>query len=54
MLATVVLNHVPVNNYDFKVKTVYVGLMLRRVIIAMHDKSTLDDRDYYGNKRLEL
>jgi len=28
--------------------------MIRRVIEALHDPETVDDRDYYGNKRLEL
>ena len=28
--------------------------MMRRLIQAEDDPSMLDDRDYYGNKRLEL
>lgn len=28
--------------------------MIRRIIDALHDPSNLDDKDYYGNKRLEL
>lgn len=32
----------------------YLALMLRRIIEASHDPSKLDDKDYYGNKRLEL
>ena len=28
--------------------------MVRRVILAQLDKVKADDRDYYGNKRLEL
>ena len=31
-----------------------MGLMIRRIIEASHDPSKLDDKDYYGNKRLEL
>lgn len=31
-----------------------MGLMIRRVIEASDDPSKLDDKDYYGNKRLEL
>lgn len=32
----------------------YIGVMLRRLCFALEDPSYLDDRDYYGNKRLEL
>ena len=28
--------------------------MIRRMLYAMIDESFIDDRDYYGNKRLEL
>ena len=28
--------------------------MVRRMLYAMIDESFIDDRDYYGNKRLEL
>ena len=32
----------------------YLGLMIRRVIQAENDPTSVDDRDSYGNKRLEL
>lgn len=32
----------------------YTAMMVRRVILAQRDPTMLDDRDYYGNKRLEL
>ena len=35
-------------------KAMFVALMVRRVIQAEKDPSSVDDRDYYGNKRLEL
>ena len=54
ILSGVVLAHVPVEEYNFRMKCVYLALMLRRVIEAQEDKVRLDDRDYYGNKRLEL
>ena len=54
ILAGVVLNHIPVNNYDFRMKCIYMALMIRRIIMVQNDPSTMDDKDYYGNKRLEL
>ncbi|KAH7098892.1 DNA-directed RNA polymerase [Auriculariales sp. MPI-PUGE-AT-0066] len=53
-LATIVLAHVPVENLDFRPKAVFVATMTRRVIMAVHDEKLVDDRDYVGNKRLEL
>lgn len=54
LLAGVMLAHVPVLKYDFKSKCVFLALMVRRVILACSDEANVDDRDYYGNKRLEL
>ena len=39
---------------DFKMKSVYLALMVRRVIEAQGNEKNVDDRDYYGNKRMEL
>merc|ERR1719334_352182 len=54
VLANTVLAHVPVNNYNFKVKAAYLSLMVRRIILVAQGRVKIDDRDYYGNKRLEL
>ncbi|XP_048258371.1 DNA-directed RNA polymerase III subunit RPC2-like [Haliotis cracherodii] len=54
VLHGVVLAHVPVVQWNFKVKAVYLALMVRRIVLAEGDKVKVDDRDYYGNKRLEL
>ncbi|KYQ89728.1 RNA polymerase III [Tieghemostelium lacteum] len=54
ILAGVVLNHVPVKRYNFRLKIIYIALMIRKTIMASKDKSTMDDKDYYGNKRIEL
>ena len=54
VLAHVVLNHVPVHRYCFRAKVVYITHIIRRVLRTVKDRSLLDDKDYYGNKRLEL
>ena len=53
-LASVIITHVPVHGLDLRPKTLYVAFMVRRVLMASHDSSLVDDRDYVGNKRLEL
>lgn len=54
VLATVVLAHVPVEDLNFRPKAIYIAVMVRRVLMAMADQKSVDDRDYVGNKRLEL
>jgi DNA-directed RNA polymerase III subunit RPC2 len=39
---------------SLKMKAVYAAVMVRRTILAKQGKINTDDRDYYGNKRLEL
>jgi DNA-directed RNA polymerase III subunit RPC2 len=53
-LSSIIITHVPVIGMNFRPKVVYVGYMVRRVLMAMHDPTLVDDRDYVGNKRLEL
>ncbi|KAF9579226.1 DNA-directed RNA polymerase III core subunit ret1, partial [Lunasporangiospora selenospora] len=54
ILATVVLAHVEVHDSNFRPKCIYVAVMARRVVMAMLRGDLVDDRDYVGNKRLEL
>ncbi|KAH8674772.1 putative DNA-directed RNA polymerase III subunit RPC2 [Tricladium varicosporioides] len=53
-LANIVITHVPVVGLDFRPKALYICFMVRRVLMAVHDPKLVDDRDYVGNKRLEL
>lgn len=53
-LVGMIISHVSVINYNFQPKSIYLALIVRRVLNAMKDPSTIDDKDYYGNKRLEL
>jgi len=55
ILKNVILAHIPLSkNMPFFAKCRYLALMIRRIIEASFDPSKLDDKDYYGNKRLEL
>lgn len=54
LLASTILAHVPVESYNFKIKAIYMALMVRRIMAAEVNEAAVDDRDYYGNKRLEL
>jgi len=53
VLANVVLSHVPVVNFDFREKCIYIAHIVRRVLLVSMGRESLDDKDYYGNKRLE-
>ena len=50
----VLVAHVPIEKLNFRPKALYFAHMARRVLMAKHDSSLVDDRDYVGNKRLEL
>ncbi|WZY78149.1 hypothetical protein YC2023_024533 [Brassica napus] len=54
ILRELLLAHVPVRDDNYRQKCFYVGVMLRRMIEAMLNKDSMDDKDYVGNKRLEL
>ena len=53
-LAATIIPHVEVVGMNFRPKALYIAFMTRRVLMAMHDPKLVDDRDYVGNKRLEL
>ncbi len=53
-VATTICAHLTVARRDFRQKAVYIATMTRRVVMAMQNPKLVDDRDYAGNKRLEL
>ncbi|MCJ1244294.1 DNA-directed RNA polymerase III core subunit ret1, partial [Trapelia coarctata] len=53
-LSSVIAPHVVVHDLNFRPKAMYIAFMVRRVLMAWHDPTLVDDRDYVGNKRLEL
>lgn len=54
ILSNVVLAHVPVKEFDFRAKCIYIAVIVRRMLDAMLNTDAVDDKDYVGNKRLEL
>lgn len=48
------LPHVGVGEFCFDRKAYFVGYMVHRLLLAALERRPLDDRDHYGNKRLDL
>lgn len=53
-LHRVLLSHIPSAGSDFRPKAQFLCLMAQRCLEASENPTLLDDKDYYGNKRLEL
>ncbi|CAI9113304.1 OLC1v1013878C1 [Oldenlandia corymbosa var. corymbosa] len=54
ILRDIFIANVPVHDNNFRAKCIYVAVMLRRMMEAILNKDAMDDKDYVGNKRLEL
>ncbi|PPD95028.1 hypothetical protein GOBAR_DD07978 [Gossypium barbadense] len=54
ILRDIFLANVPVRCNNFRPKCLYVAVMLRRMLEATLNKHAMDDKDYVGNKHLEL
>jgi DNA-directed RNA polymerase III subunit RPC2 len=53
-LADLVISHIEIDDFNFRSKAIYLCLMIQKVIAIGHRPDLIDDRDYVGNKRLEL
>ncbi|OAG41828.1 hypothetical protein AYO21_03831 [Fonsecaea monophora] len=53
-ISSVFIAHVPIEDLNFRPKALYVAHMARRALMAKRNPGLVDDRDYVGNKRLEL
>lgn len=54
LLASTIIAHVPVINWNMKLKSLYLALMTRRLMFVHLGDCPCDDPDFYGNKRVEL
>lgn len=48
------LPHVSINEGDEYKKAYFTGYMINRLLLAYLGRSSEDDRDYYGKKRLDM
>ncbi|KAL8595334.1 DNA-directed RNA polymerase III subunit RPC2 [Nucella lapillus] len=54
MLYSMLLAHIPVPQLNYKAKSLYLAMMIRRILLVQRRIIREDDSDYCGNKRLEL
>jgi DNA-directed RNA polymerase III subunit RPC2 len=50
----ILIAHIPVIRGNYHPKALFFALMTKKLINALNDTKKLDDKDYFGNKRLEL
>ena len=53
-ISKILIAHVPVVRGNYHPKALFLALMTKKLINALKDGNKVDDKDYYGNKRLEL
>nr|GEU83267.1 DNA-directed RNA polymerase III subunit 2 [Tanacetum cinerariifolium] len=54
VLRDIFIPNIRMRDNNFHLKCVYVVVMIRRMMDAILNKDAMDDKDYVGNKRLEL
>ncbi|CAL8088333.1 unnamed protein product [Calicophoron daubneyi] len=50
----IIITHVEMEKFNFSPRALFLGQMVRYLILANERKIPPDDRDFYGNKRIEL
>ena len=53
-IATTIIAHLTVSDLQFRGKSVIYCGNGKKCLMTMHNPKMVDDRDYVGNKRLEL
>uniref|UniRef100_A0A5K3EII2 DNA-directed RNA polymerase subunit beta n=1 Tax=Mesocestoides corti TaxID=53468 RepID=A0A5K3EII2_MESCO len=54
MLRDIIITHIPMEKMNFEDRVLFLGQMIRYLIMLADGKIPPDDRDFYGNKRVEL
>lgn len=54
LVADVLIAHVPAEKHSLRRKAQFVAFVVRRMLLVLTGAQPADDRDYVGNKRLEL
>ncbi|KAF6770817.1 hypothetical protein AHF37_10866 [Paragonimus kellicotti] len=50
----IIITHVEMEKFNFTPRALFLGQMVRYLILANEHQIPPDDRDFYGNKRIEL